>query len=232
MTKRPTTLQTGETCLTVKTTRAARGSTNVRIVRRRAFRPLVAIQERDASRRAPFVPAAAALAPDGLPVALPPGAGLPDGVAVAVLAATRDPVDSDVPLTCDPPALTVGVDPLTVGAGGAEGVVGVADPGFGRAGAGGGFGTVVDGAGGGFGTVTVGAGGSFGTVTVEVGRGSGAVVTVTVVTPGMGTETARACPATSPQAANPIRTAAALIRPQLRLARNGCGFGQVAASGG
>jgi hypothetical protein len=117
---------------------------------------------------------------------------------------------------------TIGVDPATVGFAPTVGVVGagavgvgVVDPSFGTVGVGAGFGRVVDGAGGGFGTVTfgtvtVGAGGGFGTVTVGVGRGRVEVVTVTVVTPGMGTETAKACPARRPQAANPIRTAAVL----------------------
>jgi hypothetical protein len=107
----------------------------------------------------------------------------------------------------DPPAVDVAP---TVGAAGTDGV-GVVDPSFGTAGAGAGFGRVVDGAGGGFGTVTAGAGGGLGTVTVAVGRGRVEVVTVTVVTPGMGTETASAWPARRPEAANPTRTAAVLI---------------------
>jgi hypothetical protein len=45
--KCPAILQTGESCLTTNTTRAARGSTNVKVVTRRFFGPLVAIQLRD-----------------------------------------------------------------------------------------------------------------------------------------------------------------------------------------
>ena len=98
---------------------------------------------------------------------------------------TGAPVDGAVPLTAGPWVLTVGVDPPTVG---------VADAGFGTVGVGVSFGPVVEGAGGGFGTVTVGTGGGFGTVTVGVGSGRVEVVTVTVVTPGIGTVTATACP--------------------------------------
>ena len=46
----PATRQTGETCLTVKTTRAASGSRKVSVVRRRAFGPRVAIQGRELRR--------------------------------------------------------------------------------------------------------------------------------------------------------------------------------------
>jgi hypothetical protein len=44
--KRSATLQTGETCSTTNTTRAARGSTNFKVVMRRRFGPLVEIQLR------------------------------------------------------------------------------------------------------------------------------------------------------------------------------------------
>jgi hypothetical protein len=146
----------------------------------------------------------------------------PDEGAAAELDDTGDPVDSGVPFMPKPWALAIDVDdPPTVGAAigrGADatdpvvGRVGVGR-GLGRVvdGAGGGFGRVVDGGGGSFGRVVDGGGGSFGTVTVEVGRGRVGVVTVVVVTPGIGTETAVACPARRPQAANPIRTAAVLI---------------------
>ena len=214
----------------------------MRIVRRRAFGPLVPIQERDVCRCAPFALVPAELAPDGLPVALPPGDQVPDDVAAAELDDTPGPVDSDVPLTPDPGALAIdGDDPPSVGVAVADGVD-VTDPVVGRVGVGGGFGRVVDGAGGSFGrvvdggggsfgTVVDGGGGSFGTVTVEVGRGRVGVVTVMVVTPGMGTETAVACPARRPQAANPIRTAAVLIWPQLHSAENGCGLRWVGNNG-
>jgi hypothetical protein len=49
---RPTTRQTGETCLTVKTTREASRSRKVRVVRRRALGPWAAIQGRELCRRA------------------------------------------------------------------------------------------------------------------------------------------------------------------------------------
>jgi molecular chaperone DnaJ len=136
--------------------------------------------------------------------------------------ATGVPVDGAAPLAADPGVLTVGVDPPTVG---------VAGPGFGTVGVGASFGTVVEGAGGGFGTVTVGAGGGFGRVTVGIGRGRVEVVTVTVVTPGIGTVTARACPDRRPIAANPTRTAAALMSGQLELAGTGYGQGQVGKIG-
>lgn len=48
--KRPTARQTGESCVTVKTTRAGRGSTKVSVVVRRFFGPLVAIHVRDESK--------------------------------------------------------------------------------------------------------------------------------------------------------------------------------------
>jgi hypothetical protein len=196
----------------VKTTRAALGSTNVKIVRRRAFGPLVPIHERDACRGAPVVLGAAALVPGGLPgVPLPAGEPPdgeppddppPDGLAVEEPDPTGVPADSAAPLTADLGVLTVGVDPPTVG---------VADPGFGTVGVGAGFGTVVEGVDGGFGTVTVGVGGGFGRVTVGIGSGRVGVVTVVVVTPGIGTLTARARPETRPIAANPTRTAAVLM---------------------
>jgi hypothetical protein len=49
--KVPTSRHTGETCLTVKTTRAPAGSRNVRIVRRRAFGPCAAIHGRELRSR-------------------------------------------------------------------------------------------------------------------------------------------------------------------------------------
>ena len=108
-----------------------------------------------------------------------------------------------IPLTAGPwVVLTVGVDPPTVG---------IANPGFGTVGVGTSFGTVVEVAGGGFGTVTVGGGGGFGRVTVGIGSGKVGVVTVVVVTPGIGTLIARARPERRPIAANPTRTAAALM---------------------
>ena len=49
--KRPAILQTGETCSTTKNTREARGSTKVKVVMRRRFGPLVAIQRREERKR-------------------------------------------------------------------------------------------------------------------------------------------------------------------------------------
>jgi hypothetical protein len=49
--KWPAILQVGASCLTTKTTRAARGSTKVRVVTRRRFGPLVAIQLREERKR-------------------------------------------------------------------------------------------------------------------------------------------------------------------------------------
>jgi hypothetical protein len=213
--KRPAILQTGETCLTVKTTRAACGNTSVRIVRRRGFEPVIRIQERDVFRDAPF----------GL-AAFPPGDEVPDGVAVAGLAAVGDPVASGASPARDTARLTVGVDPPTVGVAGAVGPgfaeVGAAagadgtetvELGFGGVGAGGGVGVgtrgvVGVGARGGFGTVVA---GGCGTAGARIGSGSDGALTVTVGTVGTGTETARAWPARRPPAARPMSAAAARI---------------------
>ena len=161
----------------------------MRIVRRRAFGPFVPIQERDTCRLAPLALGAAVLVPDG-----------PDEGAVAELDDIGAPVGSDVPLMPELGALAIDVDdPPAVGvviAGGVD----ATDPVVGGVGVGRGLGRVVDGG-----------GGSFGTVTVEVSWGRAVVGTVIVVTPGIGTETAAACPARRPQAANPTRTAAVLI---------------------
>ena len=178
----------------------------MRIVRRRAFGPFVPIQERDTCRRAPVL-GVAPLVPEALAgVPLPDGEP-PDGPAVEEPDATGVPVDNGDPLTADPltagpwVVLTVGVDPPTVG---------VADPGFGTVGVGTSFGHR-----GGrwrrLWKVTVGGGGGFGRVTVGIGSGRVGVVTVVVVTPGIGTLIARARPERRPIAANPTRTAAALM---------------------
>ena len=50
--KCPTARQTGETCVTVKTTGAAAGNRNVSVVRRSPFGPCSAIQGRELRKRA------------------------------------------------------------------------------------------------------------------------------------------------------------------------------------
>jgi len=125
------------------------------------------------------------------PLALAADVLVPDGSdeGVAELDDIGAPVGTDVPLRPKPGALAIGVDdPPAVGVVTAGGVDATD------------LGRVVDGG-----------GGSFGTVTVEVSWGRVVVVTVTVVTPGIGTETAAACPARRPQAVSPTRTAAVLI---------------------
>lgn len=170
------------------------------IVRRRAFGPFVPIQERDTCRRAPLALGADVPVPEG-----------PDEGAVAELDDIGAPVGSDVPLMPEPGALAIDVDDPPAVAVVIAGDVDATDPVVGGVGVGRGLGRVVDGAGGGFGRVVDGGGGGFGTVTVEVNWGRVVVGTVTVVTPGIGTETAAACPARRPQAVTPTRTAAVLI---------------------
>ena len=113
--------QTGESCLTTKTTRAARGRTKVKVVPRSRFGPLVAIQGREERSRSTRVRSGpgAADAEDVDPAELPPGVE-PATDEPAVAAGAVDPawVESGA---CTTPAgsaggATVGSEALVVGA--------------------------------------------------------------------------------------------------------------------
>jgi hypothetical protein len=185
MAKRPAILQTGETCSTTKNTREARGSTKVKVVMRRRFGPLVAIQRREERKRL-TLGASERRANE----ADPPDADSPEPRP------SVEPVIEEVDGTKDreptepPPAVEPAPDE-TVGTPGATPFVeGICTEG-GEIGAG-----------------TAG-GGSLGTV--GSGTAAGGAGTVTGGTVGTGTVWARACPVRRPTPARTVVAAAALI---------------------
>jgi molecular chaperone DnaJ len=166
--------QTGESCLTTKSTRAARGRTKVKVVPRSRFGPLVAIQGREERSRSTCVRSGpdAVDAEDGDP-AEPPPAVEPATGELALAAGAADPAWVDSGACTEPTGsaggATVGSGALVVGeetvAVGVETVaVGVV--------------TVTGSAG----TVTVGTVGTGGTVTASAWPPSRPPPTSTVVT--------------------------------------------------
>jgi hypothetical protein len=206
--KRPITSQTGETWVTVKKTRAARGRTKVSVVKRRARLPLIAIHVRDDSKcltlglragLAPDEPDEAVEEKDGCDVrpAVAPPAEVPPPVTLrSELAA----VEVAVPEVAEVDGAE-GVDVDGALTDGTEGVLG------------GGAGTVGAGS---FGIVGSGRGGGEGTVGSVVGGGG----TVTVGTGTVGVW-ARAVPARTPRLARKRTTAADLMPRKLPRGRKG-----------
>ena len=192
-------LQTGESCLTTKTTRAARGRTKIKVVPRSRFGPLVTIQGREERNRSTRVRSGlgAADAEDVDSAEPPPGvepatdetafaAGAAGPVWVESGACT-EPADSGGGATVGSEALVVGAETVAIGV---ETVaVGVV-------------------------TVT----GSAGTVTVGTLGTVGRVGTV-----GTGTLTASAWPPSRPAPTSTVVTAASLTPEQLPGGRIGCG---------
>jgi hypothetical protein len=184
--KRPAILQTGETCSTTKNTREERGSTKVKVVMRRRFGPLVAIQRREERKRL-TLGASERVANE----ADPPDADSPEPRPAV------EPAPDEMEGT---PRATPFVEGVCTGV--EEGVRGEAEGGF----TGGGEGICTGG--GEIGAGSAG-GGSFGTV--GSGTTAGGAGTVTVGTVGTGTVWARACPVRRPTPARTVVTAAALI---------------------
>jgi molecular chaperone DnaJ len=119
--------QTGESCFTTKTTRAARGRTKVRVVPRSRFGPLVAIQGREERSRSTRVPSGSGAAeaedvdPAGPPAGVEPAteesvfaAGAADPACVESGACT-EPAGSAGGATVGSEALVVGADTVAVG---------------------------------------------------------------------------------------------------------------------
>jgi hypothetical protein len=207
------TLQTGETCMTTKTARAALGSSKVKVVTRRRFGPREAIHGREEWERStcgPFEPGATEaddeagedevedrVSEDGALVEprrrLDPTRAAPEAAAGAA-GPVEEPADGAGGAACTGGAGAAGggVGGVGIVGGGSDGVVGGGGVGF----AGGGTTT------GGAGSFTGGAGAGTGTGTVTGGLGSG----------GMGTVSAKACPAGRQAHTSTVVAAAALIR--------------------
>lgn len=191
--------QTGETCCTTKTTRAARRSTNVKVVVRRPLGPLVAIQRRDVRNRSTLDRPGAVRATDepedGEPFVSVPMVAPPTTPPAPEEAA--DPDEPEVPEDTVPVAEDTAAWPEGTDVDGTVGLDGRLVPGAGAAGLG--AGTAGTGSLGIEGNGTDGGGGSSAEADVVVGRG------------GTGTVSAKDWPASRPAPTRTVVAAAAAV---------------------